>query len=77
MSAFSEASVDRPRIGAPSKLPHIRAAMDEDSRRDFDFALLHEPPADVHRKLEALGFDVCVSTVQNWCKTARKRVGVQ
>lgn len=77
MSAFSEASVDRPRIGAPSKLDAIRLKLDDDSRRDFDFALLHESPADIHRKLSALGFAVEYTTVAGWCRKARARVGVQ
>lgn len=77
MSAFSEASVESPRIGAPSKLDAIRLKLDDDSRRDFDYALLHERPADIHRKLEALGFELCVTTVAHWCRKARARVRVQ
>lgn len=77
MSAFSEAAAEGPRLGPPSKLEALRLKLDDDSRRDFDFALLHESPAVIHRKLTSLGFEVEYTTVTSWCRKARRRVGVQ
>jgi len=71
VSAYSEAAVEPARIGAPSKLDKVREAMDPDSRGHFDADLLAGHPPEIHARLVALGFEVDVSTVRNWCRKAR------